>query len=75
MHKGNDVPIQKSIRKPKQTEFTPTSTAKPALEDYMKIQPGDSPAIIRLKKLGTIDSTELEQFAEEMNAERRTNKR
>lgn len=41
----------------------------------MKIQPGDSPAIIRLKKLGTIDSTELEQFAEEMNAERRTNKR
>ena len=70
MHKGNDVPIQKSIRKPKQTEFTPTPTAKPALEDYMKIKPGDSPAIVRLKKLGTIDSTELENFQEELKKEK-----
>ena len=36
----------------------------------MKIKPGDSPAIIRLKKLGTIDSTELEQFAEELKKEK-----
>ena len=71
MHKGNDIPIQKSIRKQKQTEPTPTPTAKPALEDYMKIKPGDSPAIIRLKKLGTIDSTELEKFEEELKEEKK----
>ena len=70
MHKESSVPIQKSIQKPKQTAPTPTPTAKPALEDYMKIKPGDSPAIIRLKKLGTIDSTELEQFAEELKKEK-----
>ena len=70
MHKENDVLFQKSILKPKQTAPTPTPTAKPALEDYMKIKPGDSPAIIRLKKLGTIDSTELEQFEEELKKEK-----
>ena len=75
MHKESNVSIQKSIRKPKQTEFTPTPTAKPALEDYMKIKPGDSPAIVRLKKLGTIDSTELEQFEEEMEKEKSNEKR
>ena len=71
MHKENDVPFQKSIRKPKPTEATPTPAAKPALEDYMKIKPGDSPAIVRLKKLGTIDTTELEQFEEELKKEKK----
>ena len=68
MHKENDVPTQKSIHKQKQV--APAATSKPALEDYMKIQPGDSPAIIRLKKLATIDSTELEQFEEELKKEK-----
>ena len=45
--------------------------AKPVLNDSIEIKPGDSPAIVRLKKLGTIDSTELEQFAEEMKAEKK----
>ena len=36
-------------------------TARLYLEDYMKIQPGDSPAIVLLKKLATIDSTELKK--------------
>ena len=75
MHKENDVPFQKSIRKPKPTEPTPTPTAKPAQEDYMKIKPGDSPAIKRLKKLATIDSSELEQFEEELKAEKSNEKR
>ena len=75
MHKENDVLFQKSIRKQKQSEPIPAQAAKPALEDYMKIKPGDSPAIIRLKKLGTIDSTELEQFEEEMEAEKTKEKR
>lgn len=66
MHKGNDIPIHKSIRK--QKPVAPAPPAKPNLEDYMKIKPGDSPAIVRLKKLGTIDSTELEQFEEDLKA-------
>ena len=41
----------------------------------MKIKPDDSPAIVRLKKLGTIDSTELEQFEEELKAEKSNEKR
>ncbi len=41
----------------------------------MKIKPGDSPAIVRLKKLGTIDSTELEQFEEELKKEKSKEKR
>ena len=69
MHKVNDVPIQKSIRKHEQV--APEPTEKPVQDDYMKIRPGDSPAIIRLKKLGTIDSTELEKFEEELKAEKK----
>ena len=68
MHKENNATIQKSIQK--QEPLAPAPTAKPALEDYMKIKPSDSPAIIRLKKLGTIDSTELEQFEEELKKEK-----
>jgi len=75
MHKGSNIPPQKSVRKTKQTEPTPTLTAKPALEDYMKIQPDDPPAIVRLKKLSMIDSTELEQFEEEMEGEKTKEKR
>ena len=41
----------------------------------MKIKPGDSPAIIRLKKLGTIVSTELEQFEEDLKKEKSKEKR
>ena len=69
MHKGNDVPIQKSIRK--QNPVVPAAIAKRSGANYLEIQPGDSPAIVRLKKLGMIDSTELEQFAEEMKAEKK----
>ena len=73
MHKENDASPQNSVRRQKQT--APAPAAKPALEDYMKIKPGDSPAIIRLKKLGTIDSTELEQFEEELKKEKSNEKR
>ena len=41
----------------------------------MKIKPDDSPAIVRLKKLGTIDSTKLEKFQEELKAEKSKEKR
>jgi len=68
MHKENNIPIQKSIQK--QKSLAQAAVAKPVLEDYMKIKPGDSPAIVRLKKLGTIDSTELENFQEELKKEK-----
>jgi hypothetical protein len=68
MHKESNVPPQKSVRKHEQV--APASAAKPVLEDYMKIQPDDPPAIVRLKKLATIDSTELEQFEEELKAKK-----
>lgn len=70
MRKGNDIPIQKSIRKQKQTEPTPTPTAKPVRANYLEIQPEDSPGIKRLKKLATIDSSELEQFEEELKGKK-----
>ena len=46
-------------------------TARLYLEDYMKIQPGDSPAIVLLKKLATIDSTELKKIQEDLKAEKK----
>ena len=73
MHKGNNATIQKSIRKHEQV--APEPAAKPVQDDYMKIRPSDSPAIIRLKKLGMIDSTELEQFEEELKKEKSKEKR
>ncbi len=75
MHKGNDIPIKKSIRKQKQTEPTPTPTAKPVRANYLEIQPEDLPGIKRLKKLATIDSSELEQFEEELKKEKSNEKR
>ena len=69
MHKGNDIPIQKSIRK--QKPVAPAATEKPVSANYLEIQPDDSPAIVRLKKLATIDSTELEQFEEELKSEKK----
>ena len=69
MHKGNDIPIQKSIRK--QKPVAPAATEKPVSANYLEIQPDDSPAIVRLKKLAMIDSTELEQFEEELKSEKK----
>ena len=69
MHKGNDIPSQKSIRKQNPVALTPA--AKPVSANYLEIQPDDPPAIVRLKKLATIDSTELEQFEEELKKEKK----
>ena len=69
MHKGNDVPSQKSIRK--QNPVVPAAIAKPSGANYLEIQPEDLPGIKRLKKLATIDSSELEQFEEELKSEKK----
>ena len=69
MHKGNDIPIQKSIRK--QKPVAPAATEKPVSANYLEIQPGDPPAIVRLKNLASIDSTELEKFQEDLEAKRK----
>ena len=73
MHKGNDIPIKKSIRK--QKPVAPAATEKPVSANYLEIQPDDPPAIVRLKKLATIDSSELEQFEEELKKEKSNEKR
>ena len=69
MHKENDVPHQRSIRK--QKTVVPAAIAKPSRANYLEIQPDDPPAIVRLKKLAAIDSTELEKFQEELKAEKK----
>ena len=69
MHRGNDVPTPKSVRK--QKPVAPAATAKPVSANYLEIQPDDPPAIVRLKKLAMIDSTELEKFEEELKAEKK----
>ena len=63
MHKENDVPIQKSV--------VPAAVAKHVRANYLEIQPDDPPAIVRLKKLAMIDSTELENFQEELKTEKK----
>ena len=73
MHKGNDVPIPKSVRKQKPVD--PAASAKPVRANYLEIQPDDPPGIKRLKKLAMIDSTELEQFEEELKTEKSKEKR
>ena len=75
MHKENDASPQNSVRRQKQTEPTPTPTAKPVRANYLEIQPEDLPGIKRLKKLATIDSSELEQFEEELKKEKSNEKR
>ena len=66
MHK--DLPNQHSVKK--ESHVTRQTKANTVPADFLTIRPGDSPAIIRLKKLGTIDSAELEQFQEELKKEK-----
>ena len=71
MHK--DIPNQRSVKKEGTAAQEPKIYSVP--EDFLKIQPEDSPGIKRLKKLATIDSSELEQFEEELKMEKSNEKR
>ena len=66
MHK--DIPNQRSVKKENHTTPQPKIHAVP--EDFLKIQPDDSPSIKRLKRLASLDTTELEKFQEELKSEK-----
>ena len=52
---------------PKMNRKTEKETKKEGdVFDFMKIKPGDSPAQIRLKKFGALDSTDLDHIPEEL---------
>ena len=66
MHK--DIPNQRSIKK--ESHATPQSKIHAVPEDFLKIQPDDSPGLKRLKRLASLDTTELEKFQEELKAKK-----
>ncbi len=66
MHK--DIPNQRSVKKECSTTPQPKIHAVP--EDFLKIQPDDSPGIKQLKRLASLDTTELEKFQEELKSEK-----
>jgi len=66
MHK--DIPHPKSIKK--ESHATPEPKVYAVPEDFLKIQPDDSPGIKRLKRLASLDTTELEKFQEELKSEK-----
>ncbi len=67
MHK--DTPNHRSVKKESHTTRQPKVNPVPA--DFLTIRPDDSPGIKRLKKLATIDSTELEKFEEELKEKKK----
>ena len=66
MHK--DIPNQRSIKK--ESHATPQSKIHAVPEDFLKIQPDDSPGIKQLKRLASLDTTQLEKFQEELKSEK-----
>ena len=67
MHK--DIPHPKSIKK--ESHATPQPKIHAVPEDFLKIQPDDSPGIKQLKRLASLDTTELEKFQEELKSEKK----
>ena len=67
MHK--DIPNQRSLKKEGAAAQEPKIYSVP--EDFLKIQPNDSPGMKRLKRLASLDTTELEKFQEELKTEKK----
>jgi len=67
MHK--DIPNQRSVKK--EGAATPEPKIYSVPEDFLKIQPDDSPGIKHLKRLASLDTTELEKYQEELKAEKK----
>ena len=65
MHK--DLPNQRSVKKESSAKPQPKIHTVP--EDFLTIRPDDSPGLKRLKRLISLDTTELEKFQEELKAE------
>ena len=67
MHK--DLPNQRSVKM--ESAETPHTKVYAVPEDFLTIHPDDSPGIRRLKRLASLDTTELEKFQEELKAEKK----
>ena len=68
MHK--DIPPQKSNKK--ESIPTPVSKAKTVPDDYLTIRPDDPPGLKRLKRLASLDSTQLENLPEDLMPKKKT---
>ena len=67
MHK--DIPNQRSVNK--ESILSSQSKAAPVPADFLTIRPDDSPGLKRLKRLASLDPTELEKFQEELKAKKK----
>ena len=67
MHK--DIPNQRSVQKEGAAAPEPKIYSVP--EDFLKIQPDDSPSIKRLKRLASLDTTQLENLPDDLKPERK----
>ena len=67
LHK--DIPNQRSVKKESPTIPQPEGYAVP--EDFLTIRPDDSPGIKRLKRLASLDSTQLENLPEDLKPKRK----
>ena len=67
MHK--DIPNQRSLKKEGAAAPEPKIYSVP--EDFLKIQPDDSPSIKRLKRLASLDTTQLENLPDDLKPERK----
>ena len=63
-----EIPNQRSVKKKSASAPQPKVYAVP--EDFLTIHPDDSPGIKRLKRLASLDTTELEKFQEELKAKK-----
>ena len=67
MHK--DIPNQRSVKKESHT--TPQSKIYAVPEDFLTIHPDDSPGLKRLKRLASLDSTQLENLPDDLKPGRK----
>ena len=62
MHK--DIPNQRSVKKESAATLQSKATQVPA--DFLTIHPDDSPGLKKLKRLASLDSTQLENLPEDL---------
>ena len=67
MHK--DIPNQRSVKK--ESAATPQSKIYAVPEDFLTIHPDDSPGLKRLKRLASLDSTQLENLPDDLKPGRK----
>ena len=67
MHK--DIPNQRSVKK--ESAATPEPKVYTVPADYLDIREEDAPGIKKLKRLASLDTTELENLPDDLKPERK----